>query len=61
MHVLSSVAVEALLFCSLLLVIGVPVLYMTHRSTVSAGPGVINVPAETGARFTPVSRGGTPF
>ncbi len=30
MHVLNSVAVEALLFCSLLLVIGVPVLYMTQ-------------------------------
>ena len=30
MHVLSSIAVEALLFCSLLLVIGVPVLYMTQ-------------------------------
>ena len=30
MHVINSVAVEALLFCSLLLVIGVPVLYMTQ-------------------------------
>ena len=30
MHLINSVAVEALLFCSLLLVIGVPVLYMTQ-------------------------------
>ena len=30
MHLINSVAVEALLFCSLLLVIGVTVLYMTQ-------------------------------
>ena len=30
MNLINSVAVEALLFCSLLLVIGVPVLYMTQ-------------------------------
>ena len=30
MHVINSVAVEALLFCSLLLVVGVAVLYMTQ-------------------------------
>ena len=30
MHLINSVAVEALLFCSLLLVVGVHVLYMTQ-------------------------------
>jgi len=41
MHVLSSVAVEALLFCSLLLVIGVPVLYMTQSDPADRRNGEI--------------------
>ena len=41
MHVLSSIAVEALLFCSLLLVIGVPVLYMTQSDPADRRNGEI--------------------
>ena len=41
MNVLSSVAVEALLFCSLLLVIGVPVLYMTQSDPSDRRNGAI--------------------
>ena len=41
MHVLSSIAVEALLFCSLLLVLGVPVLYMTQSDPADRRNGEI--------------------